>query len=434
MVGPKTVYVGMSADILHVGHLNVLQAAAELGAVTVGVLTDQAIASYKRLPFMTFEQRLRMVEAVKGVACVVPQETLDYEPNLRKCRPDFVVHGDDWRAGVQRHARARVIEVLKEWGGQLVEVPYTRDISSTQIIGAMREIGTTPGVRLKAFRRLLDAKPLVRLLEVHSAMAGLIVEMVTADRDDVPREFDGMWASSLTNAMVTGRSDRASTDLAARIGTLNEILDSTTKPILYDGDVGASSEQFRADVKTLERHGVSALVIKDKADSILGSSRERAAPSENSVEAYCSKISMAKQAQVTPDFMIIARIESPLLELGMDDATDRAKAYLNAGADGVMIQGGGGSSGNVIGFAHRYTRFACGAPLIVAPASSWAVSETEFLDEGVNVVIYANHLIRSAYPAMWKTAQSILQHGRAQEIDGELMSIDELLRLIPSWR
>jgi len=432
MAAPQSVYVGMSADILHVGHLNVLRAAAELGQVMVGLLTDQAVASYKRLPFMTFEQRLRLVDSVKGVACVVAQETLDYEPNLRKYRPDVVVHGDDWRAGVQRHARARVIEVLKEWGGRLVEVPYTQDISSTQIIGALREIGTTPGVRLKALSRLLDAKPLLRLLEVHSALAGRIVETVIGETSDGPREFDGMWASSLTNAMVTGRSDRASADLAARTGMLNEILDVTTKPIIYDCDAGAYPAQLRSDIKTLERHGVSAMVIDDRADPTRHSSPEIAAHlEEGAVEAFCSTITMAKQAQVTPDFMIITRIEGLLLEQGMGGAIDRAKAYLNAGADGVMIQSRDLSSGKVTDFARRYRRFAGGAPLIVAPATFWSVGESELLDEGVNVVIYASHLIRSAYPAMRKTAQSILQHGRAHEIEEDLMSIDDLLRLAP---
>ena len=264
MESSESVYVGMSADLLHVGHLNVLQAAAELGSVTVGLLTDAAIASYKRVPFMSFEQRMRMIDSVKGVTRVVPQETLDYEPNLRRYRPDIVVHGDDWVSGVQQHVRARVIEVLSEWGGRLVEVPYTQDISSTQIIGALKEIGTTPGVRLKSLRRLLAAKPLVRLLEVHSAITGLIVENARVETREGIREFDGMWASSLTSSTNKGKPDTELIDLTSRVNTLNEILDVTTKPVIYDGDTGGHPAHFRSTVKTLERHGISAVIIEDK--------------------------------------------------------------------------------------------------------------------------------------------------------------------------
>ncbi len=132
------VYVGMSADIVHPGHINLIRAAEKYGEVTVGLLTDAAITSYKRKPCMTFEERKAVVENIKGVTRVVPQETLDYVPNLKKLKPQYVVHGDDWCEGVQKATRQRVIEVLQEWGGELIEPPYTPGVSSTEIIRRLR--------------------------------------------------------------------------------------------------------------------------------------------------------------------------------------------------------------------------------------------------------------------------------------------------------
>lgn len=431
----KTVYVGMSADLVHPGHLNVLERAAGLGSVIVGLLTDAAIASYKRVPYMTYEQRLAVVESLRYVQSVVPQTTLDYVPNLRRLRPDYVVHGDDWRSGPQQRTRQRVIEALAEWGGELVEVPYTEGISSTQLHGAMREVGTTPTVRLRALRRLLDAKPLVRLLEVHSGLTGLIVEHLVHADERGRREFDGMWASSLTDSTVKGKPDIEAVDLTSRMVTLNDVLEVTTKPIVYDGDTGGRPEHFAFAVRTLERLGVSAVIVEDKQglkrNSLFGTDVEQ---SQADVEAFVHKLRAGKAAQATPDFMIIARVESLVLGKGQGDALERTRAYLDAGADGIMIHSRQAEPGEVLAFCDRYARLPERRPLVAVPSSYHRVTEEELAAAGIDVVIYANHLLRSAYPAMMATARSILQHGRAAEAEATMISIGDLLDLIPGSR
>lgn len=428
----KTVYVGMSADLIHPGHLNILRKAAEIGDVTVGLLTDEAIASYKRLPYMTFEQRRVVVENLKGVCKVVPQATLDYVPNLRMLKPDYVVHGDDWRVGIQRETRQRVIDALKEWGGELVEVAYTQGISSTALNRALKEIGTTPEIRLRALRRLLAVKPMVRLLEAHSGLTGLIIEQARVDTPRGPREFDGMWASSLTESTARGKPDIETVDLTSRVNTINEILEVTTKPIVYDGDTGGIPEHFAFGVRTLERLGVSAVIIEDKTglkkNSLFGTEVEQ---TQDSIEDFCRKISTGKRAQVTESFMIIARVESLILDKGVDDAMARAEAYIGAGADGIMIHSRRKTPAEVFDFCKRYNRLPNRRPLVAVPSSYNTVTETELADAGINLVIYANHLLRSAYPAMMKTACSILEHERSSEADTWLMSISEVLSLIP---
>ncbi len=431
----KKVYVGMSADLVHPGHLNVIRKAAELGEVTVGLLTDAAIASYKRLPYMDFDQRRQVVENLKGVARVVPQETLDYAFNLREYRPDFVVHGDDWREGVQRRVRVDVIAALAEWGGELVEVPYTEGISSTQLNKALKEIGTTPDQRRNKLRRLLNAKPLVRFMEAHNGLTGLIVENIGVETDSGRKEFEGMWASSLTESTVKGKPDIEAVDVTARTNTLHDIMEVTTKPMIYDADTGGKIEHFEFTVRTLERLGVSAAVIEDKVglkkNSLFGNEVPQ---SQDSIEGFCEKLRAGKAAQVTDDFMIVARIESLILEAGMEDAVARARAYIDAGADAIMIHSRHKDPAEIFDFCEIYSSFDHKAPLIVVPSSYNTVSEDELAARGVNIVIYANQLLRAAYPAMVNTARSILSHGRSSEADAELLSIKEILELIPGTR
>lgn len=433
----KKVYVGMSADLIHPGHLNILKKAAELGEVTVGLLTDQAIASYKRLPYMTFEQRKQVVENLKSVTHVVAQTTLDYLPNLREFKPDYVVHGDDWREGIQRATRQRVIDALAEWGGELVEVPYTQGISSTQLNSILKQIGTTPEVRLRTFRRLLRAKPIVRLLEIHNPLTGLIVEncRLPAEADRPAREFDGMWASSLTESTAKGKPDIEAVDSTSRLTTINDVLEVTTKPIVYDGDTGGKVEHFTFMVKSLERLGVSAVIIEDKIglkrNSLLGN---EVLQEQDAIPAFCQKIQAGKNAQVTHDFMIIARIESLVLDRGMGDALDRAQAYTDAGADAIMIHSRKKTPDEILKFCSDYNRFNHRVPIVVVPTSFNKITEAELADAGVSVVIYANHLLRSAYPAMMRTALGILKHGRSFEVEESLLPIDEILRLIPGTR
>ena len=426
----KTVYVAMSADIIHPGHLNILQVALQYGEVTVGVLTDAAIASYKRLPHMDYAQRSAIVASLKGVTAVIPQETLDYVPNIEKLRPDFVVHGDDWKQGVQRKTRDRVIAALAQWGGELIEPAYTPGISSTQLNRAIKEIGTTPEIRLKRFRRLLNAKPLVRVMEAHNGLGGLIVEKTTAARGGHTVEFDAMWLSSLTDSTAKGKPDIECVDLSARLHTVNDILEVTTKPIIYDGDSGGLPEYFVFTVRTLERNGVSAVVIEDKIGLKRNSLAEQNPQQQDDIDHFCLKIRSGKKAQVTDDFMIFGRIESFNTGAGLEDALVRAQAYIEAGADGLMIHSKAKTPDEVFAFADRYRTFSRRVPLICVPSTYSIVTEGELEAHGIQIVIYANHLLRSAYPAMAATARSVLTHGRAFEAESNLISIKEVLSLI----
>lgn len=428
----KSVYVGMSADFLHHGHLNVLSHARQLGEVTVGLLTDAAIASYKRLPFLTWEERKAIVENIKGVDRVVPQDTLDYVPNLEKIRPDFVVHGSDWRDGPQKETRQRVIDVLARWGGQLIEPEYTPGISSSKIINAMKEVGTTAEIRLRRLKRLLKAKGTVRIMEAHNGLSGLLVENTHVVRGGIKEEFDGLWLSSLTDSTAKGRPDIELVDRTSRMQTMNEILEVTTKPIIFDGDTGGPSEHFNFFVKTLERLGVSAVIIEDKTglkrNSLFGTEVEQTL---DSIEDFSYKISQGKKAQVTEEFMIIARIEALIAGRSMEEAVARAKAYIAAGADGIMIHSRHKDGAEIREFCAEYRKLEHRVPLVAVPSSYNHITEAELHAMGFSIVIYANHLLRSAYPAMKRTAETILVNGRSLEVDKECMPIKEILTLIP---
>jgi phosphoenolpyruvate phosphomutase len=431
----KKVYVAMSADLIHPGHLNIVQEARKYGEVTIGLLTDEAIASYKRLPFLSYEQRKIIVENIKGVDQVVPQETLDYVPNLRMLKPDYVVHGDDWRTGVQRETRQRVIDALAEWGGELIEPKYTPDISSTRLNEGLKEIGTTPGIRLKRLRRLLASKDVVRVLEAHNGLTGLIVENTSVKKNGINLEFDAMWLSSLTDSTAKGKPDIGCVDLTSRMNTLKDILEVTTKPIIYDGDSGGLPEHFEFMVRSLEREGVSAVIIEDKVglkkNSLFGTDVEQ---TQDSIDNFALKIRRGKQAQITADFMIIARIESLILKAGLDDALERAKAYIAGGADGIMIHSKEKTADEILEFCKGYAAFEHKVPLVAVPSTYNCISEDELADAGVRIVIYANQLLRSAYPAMIKTAEIILEHQRACECEPNCMPIKEILTLIPGGK
>ena len=428
----KKVYVAMSADLIHPGHLNIIKKASILGEVTIGLLTDEAIASYKRLPYLEFDQRKEIVENIKGVSKVISQETLDYRPNLLKMKPDFVVHGDDWREGIQSATRSQVVETINKWGGELIEVPYTPGISSTKINKSIREVGTTPGIRLKRLRRLIQSKKIVRIIEAHSGLSGLIVEHTKFEKDGVIREFDGMWASSLTDSTSKGKPDIEAVDITARISNINDLAEVTTKPIIFDGDTGGKIEHFVFTVRTLERLGVSAIIIEDKVglkkNSLFGTEVNQ---QQDSIEGFCEKIVAGKKAQVTDDFMIISRIESLILKQGMEDALSRAKAYTNVGVDAIMIHSKESKPDEILEFCKRYRAFDRTVPIIVVPSSFDTIYEDDLARAGVKVVIYANQLLRSAYPSMVNTAKLILEHQRAYEARPNLMSIKEILTLIP---
>ncbi len=431
----KTVYVGMSADIIHPGHLNIINEAKKLGKVIVGVLTDEAIASYKRLPYLNYEQRSIIVAAIKGVDEVVPQTTLDYVHNMEKYKPDYVVHGDDWKEGVQKETRQKVIETLKQWGGKVVDIPYTQGISSTILNNKIAEIGTTPDMRLKRLRRLIEAKPIVRILESHSGLTGLIIEKTVVEVNGEKREFDGMWASSLTDSTSKGKPDIEAVDITTRLHNLNDTLECTTKPVIFDGDTGGKIEHFVFTVRTLERLGISAVIIEDKIglkkNSLFGTD---VIQKQDTIEGFCEKISAGKRAQITNDFMIIARIESFIAGKGLDDAMQRALAYINAGADGIMIHSKDKSGEDVKEFCIELKKVHPSIPIVLVPTTYNYITEDEMINWGVSIVIYANHMLRSAYPAMLNTAKTILINGRSYETNDLCMPIKDILELIPGTK
>ena len=423
----------MSADLIHQGHLNIIHEGLKLGEVIIGLLTDEAIAGYKRLPLIAFNERKLIVENLKGVAKVIPQNTLDYVPNLIELKPDFVVHGDDWKTGVQKEVRQRVIDTLAEWGGELVEPNYTEGISSTDLISAVKAQGITPGKRMKTLRRLIGVKPIVRILEAHNGLTGLIAEKTQIKKDGRTIEFDGIWESSLTDSTAKGKPDTELVDFSSRFSTIEEILEVTTKPMIVDGDTGGRIDHFKFRVKTLERLGVSAIIIEDKIGDKRNSLFGTTVPQEqDSMDHFSQKISEGKKSQVTEDFMIIARVESLILQKGMDDALLRTKAYIKAGADGIMIHSKNKDGKEIIEFCNHFKKFANRVPLIVVPSTYAHMTENELQDLGVNVVIYANHLLRSAYPAMVNTAKSLLENSRGMEASNDYcMSIKEIITLIP---
>ena len=425
----KTVYIAMSADLITPSHVKIIREARKLGDVVIGLLTDSAVAGYQRLPYMPYEERKVVMENMVGVKEVVPQETLDHVPNLLKIKPDYVFHRDDWNTGVLRKTRQRVIDTLEQWGGELVEPKFMPGITSGALNLAIREVGTTPYIRRGMLKRLLEAKPLIRVIEAHSGLTGLIAETVSVECDDRIREFDAIWLSSLTDSALKAKPDIEYVD---RMSAVSDIIETTTKPIIFDGDTGGVTEHFVFMVRTLERLGVSAVIIEDKKglkrNSLFGTDAEQV---QDDVKDFANKISCGKQAQVTDDFMIIARIESLILKAGMDDALIRAKAYIAAGANGIMIHSKEPSADEIMTFCREYAKFNDRVPLVVVPSTYSHTTEAELAEAGVSIVIYANQLLRSAYPAMVQVAESILRHGRAAEAEELCMPIKQIINLIP---
>jgi len=431
----KTVYLGMRGDIIHPGIINIIREAARRGEVLVGLLTDSAIAAHKRLPYLTWQQRCEIVENIKGVSRVVPQEEWSYIPNLRKYRPDAIIHGDDWNTGPLSKERAEVIALMREMGGEVIEIPYTRGVDSSALFEAMRSLGTTPDIRLKTLRRLLDIKKPLRILEAHSGLSGLIIEHLKVEKEDGQRSFDGMWSSSLTDSASKGKPDIEAVDLTTRLQNLTHILECTTKPIIFDGDTGGKPEHFIFTVRTLERNGISAVIIEDKVglkkNSLFGAEvTQELAPKED----FCEKISAGKRAQVTREFMIIARLESLIAGLPVTDALERAQAYVAAGADGVMIHSKEKSGEDILEFCRKFRAEYPEIPLVLVPSTYNRFTEKELAGWGATIIIYANHLLRAAYPAMMNVARTILEKERSLEADDLCMPIKEILELIPGGK
>jgi len=431
----KKVYLGLTADIIHPGIINIINEGAKHGQLIIGLLTDSAIVSHKRLPYLTYEQRKQVVENIKGVSEVIPQEDWSYIPNLKKLKPDFIIHGDDWKSGSLSKIRDEVIEVMKEWGGEVIEVPYTKGINSSALASNMHSIGTTPEIRMKTLRRLIEAKPIVRIMEAHSGLSGLIIENLEVQKDDGVHRYDGMWSSSLTDSTSKGKPDIEAVDLTTRLQGLTDILECTTKPIIFDGDTGGKTEHFVFTVRTLERNGVSAIIIEDKVglkkNSLFGTEAKQELAD---VEDFCHKISEGKKAQVTKDFMIIARLESLIAGHSVDEALERAFAYVKAGADGVMIHSKEKHGNDIKEFCERFRKEYEKVPIVLVPTTYNQFTEKELAGWGANIIIYANHMLRASYPAMLKAAQTILEAERSLEVNDMCLSIKQILELIPGTK
>tara|TARA_Y100001958_G_C21240449_1_gene567981 strand:- start:441 stop:1742 length:1302 start_codon:yes stop_codon:yes gene_type:complete len=431
----RKVYVSLIADLVHAGHISVLEEARKHGEVTVGLLTSNAIAELEDTSYLKYEQRLKVIENLEMVTDVIPQNNASYRENLESLKPDFVVHGNDWVTGKQSKYRLEVIELLNTWGGELIEIEYSSDISDQNIKEQLMRLGVTSVQRLHRLRTLINNQDIVLMLEAHNALSALIAEHTSAKRNGKTVSFDGVWSSSLTDSTAKGKPDIEAVDITSRINAVNEIFEVTTKPMIFDGDTGGKIEHFEFTVKSLERTGVSAVVIEDKTglkkNSLFGNEVEQ---TQDSIENFCNKIKAGKDAQITDDFMIIARIESLILEHGMEDALTRAQAYISSGADGIMIHSRHKDPAEIIEFMKKFRKKDKNTPVVVVPTSFNSVTVEEFIDLGVNVVISANHMLRSAYPAMSKVAKSILENGRSLESEKDCMSIKEILEIIPGTK
>ncbi len=431
----KKVYVSLIADLLHAGHINVLKKASELGEVVVGLLTEDAAGELNDVPYLDFNNRKIVLENLSFVSEVIAQNEASYKKNLELLKPDFVVHGDDWINTNQAKYRDEVIQILSSFDAKLIEVAYDEDINSLKIKEEMTKLGITTHARQARLRKLIKSQKIVKILEAHNALSGLIVENAKETKDGEQLCFDGMWSSSLTDSTSKGKPDIEAVDTTARLTTINEIFEVTTKPLIYDADTGGKAEHFEFTVRSLERIGVSAVIIEDKTglkkNSLFGNDVEQ---TQDTVENFSHKIKVGKQAQITSDFMIIARIESLILEAGMDDALVRAFAYVEAGVDGIMIHSRLKDPSEIIEFVQKFREQNKSIPIVVVPTSFNSVTTDEFAKMGVNIVIYANHMLRAAYPGMMQVAKSILKNKRSLEAEPNCMKIKDILELIPGTK
>ncbi len=427
---PK-VYTCFCTDIIHEGHLNIIREAEKLGELTVGVLSDAEMIRYNRFPTKTTEERMEMIRELSGVSRVIEQKQIMYDEVIRSMKPDYVVHGDNWNDSAMQEIRKNILALLQEYGGELVEIPYTHNENVEKLDRQMREKLSMPEFRRGRLHKLLEMTPIVKTLEVHSGLTGLIAEKTIVAKGEAISQFDAMWISSLCDSTEKGKPDIELVDMTSRFRTIDDVLEVTTKPIIFDGDTGGLTEHFVYTVRSLERMGVSAVIIEDKTglkkNSLFGTEIQQ---TQDTIENFCAKIAAGKRAQLSDDFMIIARIESLILERGQEDALERAGAYVKAGADGIMIHSRKKEPDEIFAFCDAFRAKDKKTPLVVVPSTFNTVTEEELAGHGVNIVIYANQMLRAAFPAMERVAKSILVNQRAFEADSDLMPIREIITLI----
>lgn len=428
----KTVYMCFATDLIHGGHIAIINKAKELGKLIIGILSDEAVATYKHFPLVPATERKVMFENIAGVSMVVDQKTLSYKENLEKYRPSIVVHGDDWCSGFQKPIREEVVSILASYGGELVEFPYSSDVKYEEIQARTRADLAMPDIRRRRLKKVLEAKGLITAMEAHDGLTGLIVENTIVYQNSGARQFDAIWISSLCDSTAKGKPDIGLVDMTSRFQTIEDITEVTTKPIIFDGDTGGKTEHFVYTVRSLERLGVSMVIIEDKTglkkNSLFGT---EVVQTQDSIENFCAKIRAGKKAQRTKEFMICARIESLILEQGMEDALSRAFAFVEAGANAVMIHSRKKDPDEIEEFIRLFREKDYTTPIVIVPTSFNSVREEEWKERGANIIIYANQLMRAEVPAMQKAAEIILKNHRAKECDSMLMPFKDIIRMIP---
>lgn len=428
----KTVYTCFSTDVIHEGHLNIIREAQKYGRVVVGCLSDEASIRYNRFPTVPENERMELYKTIEGIDSVILQNDMLYDDVIEYLHPDYVIHGDNWKEGAESAIRTHVEKLVIAYGGQIIDVPYTFNEDVKKINLQLKEKLSMPEYRRKRLRQLITMTSIVKAMEAHSGLTGLIVEKTVIEGENGKLDqFDAMWVSSLCDSTAKGKPDIELVDMTSRSRTIEDITEVTTKPIIFDGDTGGLTEHFVYTVRTLERLGVSAVIIEDKTglkkNSLFGTEIKQ---TQDSIENFSAKIAAGKKAQLTDDFMIIARIESLILEQGMEDALTRAHAFVAAGADGIMIHSRKKDPAEIIEFCDKFRGENKATPIVVVPSSFNTITEEELAEHGVNIVIYANQLTRSAFPAMQQTAMDILKYHRAKEVDDRLMPIKRIITLI----
>ena len=428
----KTVYISLTADSIHHGHMKLFETARKYGDIIIGLLSDKAVAEHKRIPYLNFEQRKKILINFKGVKSVIEQNEWDYSKNIKSLKPDFLVHGDDWKTGHMSEIRRKVLKIMKSYGGKLIEIPHTKGVSSSALINHLNQISVTPDIRRSLLRRTIESNKISKFLEAHSPLSAIIGENTLIEKKGKKIGFDGFWSSSLTDSTVVGKPDNESLDFSQRLNGVDQIFEVTTKPLIMDGDTGGKVEHFEMRIKSAERLGISALIIEDKKglkkNSLL---KDTSRQTQEGKIKFSEKISVGKKAQISDDFMIIARIESFILGKGLNDAISRAHSYIEAGADGIMIHSKSKNPKEVIAFSKVFRKSYKKIPLVSVPSSYNQISEKTLYENGFNIVIYANHMLRASYPAMQHVAKTILEKNRSKEVDKKLLSIKEILNLIP---
>ena len=429
----KIIYVPMGADVIHSGHLNVINKAKKYGDIVIGLFTDSAIAEYKSFPLINFQQRFEIIKNIKGVNNIMKQNTWDYSENLKTIKPDYLIHGDDWKRGIQKKTRAKVIKTLKRWGGKLIEIPYTKSPLASTVHEKVKENIFTTESRVAILKRLIDSKKIVRFIECHNPLTGLMIENLKINHKNTFKEFDGIWSSSLTDSVSNGKPDNQSFELSARINNLSNILELTTKPVLFDADNGGQPEHLPYTVRNLERLGVSAIVMEDKIGLKRNSLfKDQSKAYQDSVKNFKKKIAISCNSRRSQNFLVVARVESLIFNRGINDAINRAEHYSKSGADLILIHSKSNSPEEIFKFAKKFRKSKFYKPLVAVPSTYSKVNERELIKNGFKLVIYANHLLRAAYPAMENVALSILKDSKSSKIEKKIISIKKILNIIPN--